>query len=64
MKGVAPLSTTLRTQWGIEPVPHELQPCALYAQPQIVFTSLPKDMLYLADWDIQAQGVKFLLQPH
>lgn len=39
----------------------ESQPCALYAKPQIVFPSFPKDILYFADWDIQAKGVKFLI---
>lgn len=46
-------------QQGIEPIPRFP---AMYAKPQIVFPSLPKDILYFADWDIQAQGVKFLIQ--
>lgn len=51
-------------QQGIEPIPHESQPCAPYLKLQIVFPSLPKDILYFADWDIRARGVKFLIQPY
>lgn len=51
-------------QQGIEPIPYESQLCAPYAKPQIVFSSLPKDVLHFADWDIQARGVKFLIQPY